>query len=72
MRTAVITITPDNPDCQMDCQSGEVADIEILDALKVLSQYYAKKLVGDYQSVAGEDYAHFEDYLDFLRKNTIG
>ncbi|KQC30185.1 hypothetical protein [Flagellimonas eckloniae] len=71
MRKAVITITPDDGKKQLDCQTGNVSDIEILDALTLISRHFAQKLLEEYESVVGGDYENLDAYLDFLRTQKL-
>lgn len=77
MRQCTITLTPDNKSKQMDVTTGDVTTLEIIDMLKSLSSVFAKQLCEEYKQfaniehTAGIDDDEFDEYVKFLRANTL-
>lgn len=73
-RTAVITITPDSKEKQVDIQKGAVSTYEIINILQASMQLLSKQLVQEYVEITGDksvDPDRFEAWISFLRENKI-
>lgn len=77
MRKAVITIMPDNEAQRVDVQTGGVTNLEMLDNMKTLSEFFSKELVDEFMEHRGykvwsESYnQEFSNYIKFLRTNKV-
>lgn len=71
MKKATITITPDNPDNFLDCQTGDCTNFDMLHAVQILSQHFAKKIINDYKHLTGDrdlsDPKQFDEWVKFLQ-----
>lgn len=68
MRKAVITITPDDPHNQIDCQTGKVSKIEIIESLQALIKGLAQQMVEEARQQVGDDPKAQEKWLDLQRQ----
>ena len=74
MKQAVITITPELKEKEVDVQTGGVSNLEMLEYLKTLSQFFAKAIIDEYVDITGDKNIkeeNFEQYVEFLRKNKV-
>jgi hypothetical protein len=70
---ATIVINPDDKSKEVDVQTGGLSNIEMLDYLHNLSQFFSKAIVNEAAEIGVSitNEKEFEDYLSFLRKNKI-
>jgi hypothetical protein len=71
MNIAVIKISPENVNQQMEVQTNGVGNLEILESLNVLVKYFAKAIVKEAQEIGCAELDDFEGYIQFLRKNKL-
>ena len=73
MEAAVITIDPNNKAKEIDVQTGDVTNLQILDYLKGLSSHFAKAICEEAKEigVSINNDEEFESYIQFLRKNNM-
>ena len=70
-RRGVITITPDNPNKQMDIQLGGCTNLEMLDSINALVKHFAKSTTEDYVKSTGDksfDPDNFDTWCNKQRK----
>jgi hypothetical protein len=71
MKTAIIKISPENADQQMDVQTNGVGNLEMLESLNVLVKHFAQAIVKEAQEIGCDELDDFEGYIQFLRKNKL-
>lgn len=69
MKTAIITITPDNPDKQMNIETGGVSKLVICDLLDVAMKSLARQIVEEARKHVGDDPEAQARWIDLQRQN---
>jgi len=74
MKTCIIKIQPDNEKQQADVQTGGVHPIDILQALKVLQQHFAREVMREFAELSGQpveslNEEDFDNYVAWLQRN---
>lgn len=71
MKKAIIKIMPDNPECQVDCQTNGVSNLDIVECLNVLVKHFSQVIVEEAKELGCESLDDFDGYIKFLRKNKL-
>lgn len=69
MNTAVIKITPEAKDNQVDIQTNGVSKLVVLDFLKGCMEVLAKQIVEEARQHVGDDPKAQEKWIDQMRQN---
>ncbi len=54
MRKCTIILTPDNESERVNVQTGTVTNLEVLEALQVLSKHFAREICKEYAEITGD------------------
>lgn len=70
-RKAVITLTPDEEN-KADIQTGNVSDLEIYQALTILTKVFGERICVDAEEVVGDYPVKQKEYIDWrIRESGI-
>ena len=56
MKTAIIKISPENKNHQVDVQTNGVTDLDMLEHLNILVKHFAQKIVTEAKEMGCEDH----------------